>query len=210
MNRVPPLIQIPAYEPELVLLVDDGTGPFDQQAAAPVREDVTRHRHEMSEVRLTVYGNCPACGEQVGTLSHLPYARCRLPEGCGHMFCRTCLVDYLPVMREGNHQHRSDCRHYEPFDRVDTPPAYTMPLVQEHYVHPMQVQVVQNPRFFVTPNSDSQVRKWSKWVLWAIFAWLVLEVALAFFMVFTGHCGCHQAGPNARIAAAAASPRISD
>ncbi|CAE6498813.1 unnamed protein product [Rhizoctonia solani] len=210
MNRIPPFIQIPVYEPELAMLIDDGSGFFDEQDVAPVQDNQTGHRHEMSEATLTVYGNCPACGEQVGALSHLPYARCRLPEGCGHMFCRTCLVDYLPVMREGNHQHRSDCRHYEPFDRVDTPPAYTAPFVQEHYVIPTQVQVIQNPRLFVTPNSDSQVRKWSKWVLWTILGWLVLQVTVAFVMVFTGDCGCRQPGPGDIIAIAAASPRITN
>ncbi|KAH7344061.1 hypothetical protein B0J17DRAFT_703785 [Rhizoctonia solani] len=53
------------------------------------------------KVRITSYISCPACEER----------------------CCDCLVDYLPAMREGNHQHRDGCRHYVPLDHIATLPA---------------------------------------------------------------------------------------
>ncbi|CAE7207818.1 unnamed protein product, partial [Rhizoctonia solani] len=159
------------------------------------------HIRRAGEVRIIGYVPCSTCGEQascsrsliqgtaltrratqVRTYSDLPSARCRHPEGCGHMFCRVCLVDYLPVMREGNHQHRNECRFYEPFNRVDIPPGYAMPFVQEHHGRPVQVtyhHVPLSPRSLSMedkeiPKPVSQVKVWFKRIFLTLFVWCML------------------------------------
>ncbi|CUA73528.1 hypothetical protein RSOLAG22IIIB_10865 [Rhizoctonia solani] len=50
----------------------------------------------------------PACGLAIEKSYGCDHMTCR----CRHKFCWTCMADYAPILREGNHHHNPTCRHY--------------------------------------------------------------------------------------------------
>ncbi|CAE6538131.1 unnamed protein product [Rhizoctonia solani] len=210
MNNAPvSSLQMLVHDEEMALLIGEGRFPFDHQGNAFVRGNLNRRSYGIGETRIINYVDCPVCGEQVEKFSNRAYAKCRPPEGCGHMFCCVCLVDYLPVMREGNHQHRSGCRYYEPFDCVDMPPEYAMPAAHDHH-DGNQVQVTYHPvKQELSPLSERNngtrevvfwLVKWLGRVFCAIFVCIVSFVFMGLCIVLTGGCEGRRSRTGARLA----------
>ena len=64
---------------------------------------------------LTNSKKCPKCPfriEKNGGCDHMTCIKCR------HEFCWSCLADFEPIRRDGNHQHESSCKHYAPYPRT--------------------------------------------------------------------------------------------
>ncbi|KAL5638032.1 hypothetical protein ACGC1H_002337 [Rhizoctonia solani] len=53
---------------------------------------------------------CPntTCGLPIEKIAGCDHMTCR----CRHKFCWSCMADYAPILREGNHHHNPTCRHY--------------------------------------------------------------------------------------------------
>ncbi|CAF1181070.1 unnamed protein product [Rotaria sordida] len=55
--------------------------------------------------------NCPYQIEKNDGCDHMTCIKCR------HEFCWSCLADFQPIRRNGNHRHNSTCKHYVPYNR---------------------------------------------------------------------------------------------
>ena len=52
---------------------------------------------------------CPNCLyhiEKNNGCDHMTCIKCR------HEFCWSCLADFQPIRKDGNHRHNSTCKHY--------------------------------------------------------------------------------------------------
>ncbi|CAE6460309.1 unnamed protein product [Rhizoctonia solani] len=85
---------------------------------------------------------CPntRCRRPIEKINGCDHMTCRRPGGCGHEFCWICLVDYAPILAEGNHKHKPDCRHY----------------VEAHFMLDAQIDEEMHPR---TPRSPRCFRR---------------------------------------------------
>jgi hypothetical protein len=54
--------------------------------------------------------NCPYQIEKNDGCDHMKCVKCR------HEFCWSCLADFQPIRQDGNHRHKSTCKHYAPYD----------------------------------------------------------------------------------------------
>ncbi|KAF8603504.1 hypothetical protein BDV93DRAFT_523280 [Ceratobasidium sp. AG-I] len=76
---------------------------------------------------------CPneACRRKIEKNEGCDHMTCRLPVGCGHEFCWLCLADYAPIRAQGNHHHKTNCRHYAAIE-APRPVHHLPPLRYPH------------------------------------------------------------------------------
>ncbi|KAG9674625.1 hypothetical protein KCU95_g11718, partial [Aureobasidium melanogenum] len=59
---------------------------------------------------------CPGCSVPIQKDRGCDHMTC---SRCHHQFCWLCAVDYDLIIREGNHHHEEDCKHYRAILRAD-------------------------------------------------------------------------------------------
>lgn len=59
---------------------------------------------------------CPKCETAIEKSTGCDHMTCmKRAGGCGHEFCWCCLADYEPILRDGNHHHKSTCTYWFDF-----------------------------------------------------------------------------------------------
>lgn len=56
---------------------------------------------------------CPKCPYHIEKNDGCDHMKCIK---CKHEFCWSCLADFQPIRRDGNHRHKSTCKHYAAYD----------------------------------------------------------------------------------------------
>jgi len=56
---------------------------------------------------------CPNCPYQIEKNDGCDHMKCIK---CKYEFCWSCLADFQPIRNDGNHRHKSTCKHYASYD----------------------------------------------------------------------------------------------